>query len=217
MMSIYVIASLKAGSGKTTLAMHLCESLMTLGSVMLLDADLTTDHFEWALQQDQRLAFEHLDVKEDDAQLLDQRLKNLQKQYMHIVVDIAGHDSKALRSVLKHADKMLIPAGLSEEDLKLAAQMQALAIAVHQYNTKMQVYLVFNKLPANTSSADIEQSKMLLQELPGAHFLNTIIYEHQDFENAMKASSCVWKHNLEQGEKMEKLLFELISGDIHLS
>lgn len=209
-MTVYVITSLKAGSGKTTLAMHLCERLIKRGSVILLNADISTAHFEWAQQHNARLGFEHLEIKENDAEVLDKRLMHLQRQYQNIVVDIAGHDCKALRCVLKQADKMLIPTATGENDLKLVSEMLQLAISIRQFNTQLQVFVVFNKLPVETSANEIEQSKQLLQELPSAHFLNTIIYEHNDFEHAMQNSSCIWQHNNEQGQRLEQLMMELL-------
>ena len=211
MADIYVISSLKAGSGKTTIAMHLCEYLKQNHKTMLLDADLSTDHFEWALQHDKNLAFEHLDVSENDAITLDQRIQHLQKQYDKIVVDIDGHDSKALRSVLKHAHKMIIPTGVTAQDLKLLAEMVELAIAMKQSNPQLRVYVLLNKISMQTEAQEIEQANQLLQDMPGMRFLNTIVYDDSSFVQAMQASQCIWKTQPQQGELMDQVLADLLA------
>lgn len=210
MASIYVITSLKAGSAKTTIAMHLCEYLKQNHRTMLLDADLSTDHFEWVLQHDKNLAFEHLDVSENDAITLDQRIQHLQKQYDKIVVDIDGYDSKALRSVLKHAHKMIIPTGVAEQDIQLLAEMVELAIAMKQSNPYLRVYVLLNKIPMQTEAQEIEQANQLLQDMPGIRFLNTIVYDDASFAQVMQASSCIWKSNPQQGELMDQVLADLL-------
>jgi chromosome partitioning protein len=209
--NIYVITSLKAGSGKTTIAMHLCEYLKHNHRTMLLDADLTTDHFEWALQQDKNLAFEHLDIAENDATTLDQRMQHLIKQYERIVVDIDGHDSKALRSVLKHADKMIIPTGIGEQDLSLLKEMVELAIAMKQYNPQLRVYVLLNKIPMHTEVQAIEQANQLLGNIPGMRFLNTIVYDDSSFAQAMQASRCIGKAHTQQAEQMDQVLVDLLA------
>lgn len=211
MANIYVISSLKAGSGKTTIAMHLCEYLKQNHKTMLLDADLSTDHFEWALKHDKNLAFEHLDVSENDAITLDQRIQHLQKQYDKIVVDIDGHDSKALRSVLKRAHKMIIPTGVTAQDLKLLAEMVELAIAMKQSNPQLRVYVLLNKIPMQTEAQEIEQANQLLQDMPGMRFLNTIVYDDSSFVQAMQASQCIWKTQPQQGELMDQVLADLLA------
>lgn len=211
MTNIYVITSLKAGSGKTTIAMHLCEYLKQTHRTVLLDADLTTDHFEWALQHDKNLAFEHLDVTENDASALDQRIQHLKKQYDSIVVDIDGHDSKALRSVLKHADKMIIPTGIDEQDLQLLNEMVELAIAMKQSNPQLRVYVLLNKIPMHTELQAIQQANQLLDNMPRMRFLNTIVYDDSSFAQAMQANQCIWKTNLQQAEKMDQVLADLLA------
>lgn len=50
-MGIYVVTSLKRGSGKTTIAQYLSQVLSILNKTILLDADLSSANYEWAMQQ----------------------------------------------------------------------------------------------------------------------------------------------------------------------
>ena len=176
-MGIYVVTSLKRGSGKTTIAQYLSQALSILNKTILLDADLSSANYEWALQQNNHLGFEHINVVENDGNTLDSRIQHLKSLYANIVVDIHGHDSNALRSVLKHANKMIIPTGVTEQDAQLVQEMLALVIAIKQLNTGLQVYIVLNKIPIGTQAEEILEAKRRLQDIPSAKFLNTVIYD----------------------------------------
>lgn len=175
-MGIYVVTSLKRGSGKTTIAQYLSQALSILNKTILLDADLSSANYEWAMQQNNHLGFEHINVVESDSNTLDLRIQHLKNHYANIVVDIHGHDSNALRSVLKHANKIIIPTGLTEQDTRLVQEILALAIAIKQFNTGLQVYIVLNKIPIGTDAEEIIEAKKRLQDIPSAKFLNTVIY-----------------------------------------
>ncbi|WP_455596002.1 hypothetical protein [Acinetobacter pecorum] len=208
-MSIWVIASRKRGSGKTMIAMHITELLRGQSPTLLLDANLEPQGFEWANLKNEKFSFEHLDVLKHDSHSLDHRLDMLKQQFSYIIVDIDGQDTPALRSVLKHADKLIIPSSINPEDSQLETELVQLAIGIAQYNTQLKVYTVLNKVPEQ-QLAEMKQTQNLLKNIPGTQFLNTVIYEHQGSQNLLLngASICDDQINLEPD--FYKMLQELM-------
>src|SRR5690606_25840835 len=100
-MSIWVVASRKRGSGKTTIAMYINELLRGQGATLLIDANLEPYGYECANLRNKQVSFEHLDILKQDGRSLAHRLEILKQQFAYISVDIDGQDTSALRSVLK--------------------------------------------------------------------------------------------------------------------
>lgn len=214
-MSIWVVASRKRGSGKTTIAVHLTKSLRGQGSVMLIDANLEGHDYEWANQSNKLFSFEHLDIAKQDGHSLDHRLKMVKQRFDHIVVDIDGQDTPALRSVLKHADKLIIPNSINPEDIQLENELVQLAIGIAQYNTQLKVYTVLNKLPDQHQLSELIQTQDLLKNIPGTQFLNTVIYEDQAYQNMLLNGKSIWEDQSNLGHNFQRIIQELI--ELHQS
>lgn len=209
-MTIFVVASAKGESGKTTIAMNITEFLRAQGKTLLIDTDIKQRGFEWAKLHNKAFDFEHLDVQQDDTYTLDHRIETLQQHFEYIVVDIDGHDSKALRSVLKHADKLIVPISNAPEDLELHAQLLEIAIGIVQYNTKLKVYTLLNRVAESTDMREIKNTQNLLQDLPTTHFLNTILYEDTAFNDAMATGKSIWEQSAKASAQFDQMMFELL-------
>ncbi|WP_216935491.1 MULTISPECIES: hypothetical protein [unclassified Acinetobacter] len=209
-MSIWVVASRKRGSGKTTIAMHITELLRGQGSTLLIDANLEPNGYEWANLKNKQFSFEHLDILKQDSHSLDHRLEMLKQQFTYIIVDIDGQDTPALRSVLKHADKLIIPSSIDPEDIQLETELVQLAIGIAQYNTQLKVYTVLNKIPEQLQLAEMKQTQNLLKNISGTQFLNTVIYEHRSYQNLLLNGESIGKEQFESEHDFYKMLQELM-------
>jgi|SRR5690606_973660 len=209
-MSIWVVASRKRGSGKTTIAMYITALLREKGATLLIDANLEPNGYEWANLKNKQFSFEHLDIFKQDAHSLDQRLDRLKQQFSYIIVDIDGQDTPALRSVLKHADKLIIPSSIHPQDVQLETELVQLAIGIAQYNTQLKIYTVLNKMPEQQQLAEIQQTQNLLKNISGTQFLNTVIYAHQSCHHLLLNGERVGEEQLESAHDFYKMLQELM-------
>lgn len=209
-MTIFVVASAKGESGKTTIAMNITEFLRAQARTLFIDTDLQQRGFEWAKLNNKTFDFEHIDIQQDDTYTLDHRLETIKQHFEYVVVDIDGHDSKALRSVLKHADKLIIPISNDPIDIQLHAELLEIAIGMVQYNTKLKVYTLLNRLPKNSDLTDIEKTQNLLQDLPSTHFLNTVLYEDAAYGDAMATGKSIWDQSGHAIDQFDRLMFELL-------
>lgn len=165
--------------------MKIAEYLRAQGRTLFIDTDLEQHGYEWAKLNHQQFDFEHLDVAENDGKLLEIRLEKAKAHFDFIVLDIDGHDTRALRSVLKHADKLMIPVSQQAEDVALHANLLQIAMGMLQYNSTLQIYSLQNAKDQSPTESDQSESQKLLSNLPNAHFLNTIVYREENINAAL--------------------------------
>ncbi len=210
-MTIFVVTSPKRGSGKSTLAMNLTEYLHLQGNTLYMDTDDNKQNFEWVSWHRKGFDFEHISLKDHPDELV-HRVERAKAQYDDIVIDIAGHDTYALRSVLMQADKLIIPMSVDYEDQDMYSEMLQLAISVSQFNTQLKVYGVLTRVPQQIEIAQIAANQNLLKDIPGAYFLNTIIYEDEAFNEAKDLGRSIWEHSPEQGKRFDQFILELMAN-----
>ncbi|MEN8426265.1 division plane positioning ATPase MipZ [Acinetobacter schindleri] len=209
-MTIFVVTSPKRDSGKSTLAMNLTEYLRLQARTLYIDTDDDKQNFEWVALHRIGFGFEHISLKDHPDELM-RRVEQVKTQYDDIVIDIAGHDSYALRSVLMRADKLIIPMSAEAEEQEMYSQMLQLAISVAQFNTQLKVYGILMRVPQQIEISQIEANQNLLKAIPGAHFLNTIIYEDEAFGDAKNLGCSIWEHSPAQGQRFDQFIQELMA------
>lgn len=209
-MTIFVVTSPKRDSGKSTLAMNLTEYLRLQARTLYIDTDDDKQNFEWVALHRTGFGFEHISLKDHPDELM-RRVEQAKTQYDDIVIDIAGHDSYALRSVLMRADKLIIPMSAEAEEQEMYSQMLQLAISVAQFNTQLKVYGILMRVPQQIEISQIEANQNLLKAIPGAHFLNTIIYEDEAFDDAKNLGCSIWEHSPAQGQRFDQFIQELMA------
>ena len=209
-MTIFVVTSPKRDSGKSTLAMNLTEYLRLQARTLYIDIDDDKQNFEWVALHRTGFGFEHISLKDHPDELM-LRVEQVKTQYDDIVIDIAGHDSYALRSVLMRADKLIIPMSAEAEEQEMYTEMLQLAISVAQFNTQLKVYGILMRVPQQIEISQIEANQNLLKGIPGAHFLNTIIYEDEAFDDAKNLGCSIWEHSPAQGQRFDQFIQELMA------
>lgn len=209
-MTIFVVTSPKQDSGKSTLAMNLTEYLRLQARTLYIDTDDDKQNFEWVALHRTGFGFEHISLKDHPDELM-RRVEQVKTQYDDIVIDIAGHDSYALRSVLMRADKLIIPMSAEAEEQEMYTEMLQLAISVAQFNTQLKVYEILMRVPQQIEITQIEANQNFLKAIPGAHFLNTIIYKDEAFDDAKNLGCSIWEHSPAQGQRFDQFIQELMA------
>lgn len=209
-MTIFVVTSPKQDSGKSTLAMNLTEYLRLQARTLYIDTDDDKQNFEWVALHRTGFGFEHISLKDHPDELM-RRVEQVKTQYDDIVIDIAGHDSYALRSVLMQTDKLIIPMSAEAEEQEMHTEMLQLTISVAQFNTQLKVYGILMRVPQQIEISQIEANQNLLKGIPGAHFLNTIIYEDEAFDDAKNVGCSIWEHSSAQGQRFDQFIQELMA------
>lgn len=188
---LYILANQKGGVGKTTLATNLTVALSNKGTTALLDADPQQSSYKWAQRSEHDFHSEHIFFDPNDAETLRKRVKELKKEYEYVVVDMAGADTKAFRSVLFEADKLIVPTQPSQTDIEVLPLMVKLVLAVKQTNTNLKPFIVINKAPSNSRSTEVDEVQALLATVPHVKHLKTVIRDRKQFRDAMRSGESV--------------------------
>ena len=105
---IILLGSQKGGCGKSTIAINIACYLANQGKdIVLVDADPQQSSANWVKDRDETdLPKVHCVQRYGD---IKNTLKDLSQRYEYVVVDVAGHDSKELRTAMLVADLLIIP------------------------------------------------------------------------------------------------------------
>jgi chromosome partitioning protein len=112
---IITLASLKGGSGKTSLSVHLAHSIALAGRrVLLVDADPQASASTWASARDDKPPFSVVAMARAT---LHQELPDLMEGFDHCVIDTPPRTSKLTGAAIVSSDLVLIPLKPSSYDV----------------------------------------------------------------------------------------------------
>lgn len=112
---IITLASLKGGSGKTSLSVHLAHSIALAGRrCLLVDADPQASASTWASARDDKPPFSVVGMARAT---LHKELPDLMEGYDHAVIDTPPRTSKLTGAAIVASDLVLIPLKPSSYDV----------------------------------------------------------------------------------------------------
>jgi len=146
---IITLSSLKGGTGKTSLSVHLAHAIALSGSrVILIDADPQASASDWAAAREDKPPFPVVGMARDT---LHRDLDDLTENYAHTVIDTPPRVSALARSAILAADLVLIPVQPSSYDVWAAAETVKLVEEAQQYKGNLKAAFVINRKITNTS------------------------------------------------------------------
>ena len=146
---IITLSSLKGGTGKTSLSVHLAHAIALSGNrVILIDADPQASASDWAAARDDTPPFPVVGMARDT---LHRDLGEITKDYAHAVIDTPPRVSALARSAILAADLVLIPVQPSSYDVWAAAETVKLIGEAQQYKPDIKAAFVINRRIVNTS------------------------------------------------------------------
>ena len=146
---IITLSSLKGGTGKTSLSVHLAHVIALSGKrVILIDADPQASASDWAAARDDSPPFPVVGMARDT---LHRDLGELTKDYAHAVIDTPPRVSALARSAILAADLVLIPVQPSSYDVWAAAETVKLIEEAQQFKPDIKAAFIINRRIVNTS------------------------------------------------------------------
>jgi chromosome partitioning protein len=161
---IVVLAGLKGGTGKSTLAVNLAAHRASLGKrVLLVDSDKQGSAWYWhrvRLLEGVVLTIECVQIF---SRWLGVEVRCLATHYDDVIVDTRSNEDPATRSAMLVADRLITP--LDPWNLRMQALPEMDAIVAHALssNEALQACALINRAPTHPGSNGTEQ---LLEMVP---------------------------------------------------
>ena len=208
---IILIGAQKGGCGKSTLAVNLAAEFKRLGSdVCLVDADSQMTTTNWALE---RLESDKEDISyvrlSDN---VNKPLKDLASRYELVIVDVAGRDSRELRTAMLAADIMLTPFRPSQPDLDTLPTLLELTESSKDINEKLKCLAVLTMAPTNVNVNEINEARESIAEYPEFTLCKTVIKDRKAYRDSISYGAGVveWT-NTKAAAEVQLLAQEIIT------
>lgn len=177
---ITAIASLKGGTGKSTVNFNLAVWLATDGydvKVFDLDPQLTITDV--------------VDIRREEGYLpdldLSHDIKELNKQALtgkEVLVDVGTSDMRAMTRVLKVADRIVVPVPPSQADVWSTQRFISMIRDVRQGKDMPEIFAFINRADTNRFVRETIETEAALQMLPGIELLQTRVYQRMAYRRS---------------------------------
>jgi chromosome partitioning protein len=211
---ITVVGGNKGGSGKTTTASNLAIALAHEGhDVCLLNGDL------------QRTAAKHHAEREasgieptftliEKFDNLTQTLRGLDEKYDHVIVDVAGRNSREFITSGVVADQIIAPLQCSQPDLDTLTELAQQIEAMRDLNPELKVYCLQSMATTNPVLRGNERKEFLEypEEFPTIETLQTVICFRKVYRDCMSNGTGVVETNNEAAKAEIMQLMKEVFG-----
>lgn len=182
---IILIGSQKGGVGKSTVAINLAVEYARQGrDVCLVDADAQRSAARW-----------HADREEQGRQpavacveklgSIHQTLVDLDGRYDVVIVDVAGKDSKEMRTGMTAADTLVVVVRPSQLDLDTLGHMSEVIEQARDFNPQLDVRGLIAQAPSNPAISERTDAREYLADYPVIRPLDTVLYERKAYRDVV--------------------------------
>lgn len=154
---IITFASLKGGTGKTVLSLHLAHAIaLAKRRVVLVDADPQSSASNWAAAREDTPPFVVVGMVRDS---LHRDLPALAKDFDHCVIDTPPRVSSLARSAILAADLVLCPVQPSSFDVWAVGETIELVQEAQQFKPDIKAAFIINRKIGRTAiGREVEQA-----------------------------------------------------------
>ena len=213
--TITIVGSNKGGCGKTTTATNLAVGLAKLGhDVCLVDADPQRSASRWYAERE-------ASGLEPTVTLIEKRdnisttLRTLGEKFDHVIVDVAGRNSRELITGAAVADTIIAPHQCSQLDLDTLGELQEQVVRIRDLNPDLRVLAYHSMASTNPSVRNTERSEFLefLAEFPEIESLASVGFYRKAYKDAIPSGRSVQEGGNDQAAKeISDLIAEVFHG-----
>jgi len=145
---IISIQNRKGGVGKTTIAVHIAQSLSETKKVLLLDSDPQGSSKDWAAAREEKPSFTVLGL---DRPTIHRDIEPIAQDYDYVIIDGAPRTSELVRSGIIAADLVVVPVQPSPYDVWASQETINLIKEASVFKEKLKAVFVINRKIVNTA------------------------------------------------------------------
>jgi chromosome partitioning protein len=160
---ITALLSQKGGVGKTTLALHLAQTLSTKGRTLLLDCDPQGSAMTWLTMRETAPDFAVVALATETVHRDIDRVAN---GYDFVVIDGPPRSDKIARSVMMASDRIIIPMRPAGFDLWASDETANLVREIQVFKPGLSAAFVMNCKVANTAISRSAKQAFEESEIP---------------------------------------------------
>lgn len=156
---IILVGSNKGGSGKTTIACNLAVAMAKAGNdVCLVDADRQGSAAKWHQERESAEITPSITLvqKYDN---LTKTLQTMNEKFNHVIVDVAGRNSREMITAATVADLVIAPHQCSQLDLDTLGELQEQIIMVMDLNPDLKVMIYQTMASTNVQVIETERKE----------------------------------------------------------
>lgn len=158
---ITLIGCNKGGAGKTTTGINLAIALANQGhDVCLVDADPQRSASKWHAEREEAELTPTITLVEKGGNI-SQTIKTLNEKFDHVIVDVAGRNSRELITAAVVAHQIIAPHQCSQLDLDTLEELQEQIIRIRDLNPSLKTYVYHAMASPNPSVREKERKEFL--------------------------------------------------------
>lgn len=202
---IILIGSNKGGSGKTTTAVTLATGLAQEHDVCLIDADPQSSASRWSSDRESsEKELQHITCIQKTGNL-QPTIASLKDKYDHIIIDVAGRNSRELITGMLCCDLLISPAQCSQLDLDTLAELKEQVVRGKDFNPTLKVYIYHVMASTNPKVAPTNKQEFrdFVKEFNDFELLDSISCYRKIYRDVMSDGISVLEQNIDEKAKKE--------------
>ena len=208
---ITLFGGTKGGTGKTTTAINVATCLAKDGrSVIIVDADKQRSAAKWHARRVDNELEPAITLVEKQGNVF-AAVRDLDRHYDHVIVDVAGDDNQELRTAMTAAHRMIIVLRPSQLDVETLEEFIEVIDTARDFNPELEVRSLISQAPTNHNETETVDVAEFIIDFPQITPLETVLYLRKAYRDTLADGRGVVEVGGVAGKKARAEVEELVA------